>query len=276
MQKKILLPTDFSDNAWNAIIYALKLYANESCKFYLLHSIKMKVSTMSNLSNRLLDTMSKNAMKKMLDLKRMLERVNANVNHEFQIIIVDEDLKDSIGFAVQKHQIEMIVMGTKGATGAKEFFFGSNTVKIISKIRLCPILTVPDQFDFTEPRKIAFPTDFNRFYGEKEISILKNFASLHDSEINVVHLNDEEHLSEIQEYNSETLDKHLTGIEHRFSWIPNYTKKSEDINTFIKEQKIHLLAMVNYKHSFIEKIVKEPVIKNIGFHPIVPFLVIPA
>jgi nucleotide-binding universal stress UspA family protein len=275
MQKKILLPTDFSDNAWNAIIYALKLYANESCKFYLLHSIKMKVSTMSNLSNRLLDTMGNTAMKKILELKRMVERVNANANHEFEIILVDEDLKDSIEFSIKKHQIDMIVMGTKGASGAKEFFFGSNTVKIISKVRLCPILTIPDQFDFTEPKKIAFPTDFNRFYEEKELSSLKDIADLYNSEINIVHINDEEHLNEIQEHNSKVLKNYLKNYEHHFYWIPSYTKKSQDINGFIKEQKIDMLAMVNYKHSFIEKITREPIIKIIGFHPIVPFLVIP-
>ena len=39
--------------------------------------------------------------------------------------------------------------------------------------------------------------------------------------------------------------------------------------------KINLLVLVNYKHSLIEKITKEPIIKKIGFHPIVPFLVIP-
>ena len=36
--KKILLPTDFSDNAWNAIVYALKLYKNQKCKFVLLNT----------------------------------------------------------------------------------------------------------------------------------------------------------------------------------------------------------------------------------------------
>lgn len=275
MQKKILLPTDFSENAWNAIIYALKLYANESCKFYLLHSIKMKVSTMSNFSSRLLDTISKTAMKKMLELKRMVKRVNATANHEFEIILVDEYLKDSVAFSVKKHQIDMIVMGTKGASGAKEFFFGSKTVEIISKVRLCPILTIPDQFDFAKPKKIAFSTDFNRFYKEKELNSLKDLADLSNSDIYIVHINDEEHLNKIQEYNSKMLKNYLKNYEHHFYWIPNYTKKSDDINSFIKKQKIDLLTMVNYKHSFIEKITKEPIIKSIGFHPIVPFLVIP-
>ena len=44
--KTILLPTDFSDNSWNAIEYALNFYKELNCNFYLLH-----VSKVSNISN---------------------------------------------------------------------------------------------------------------------------------------------------------------------------------------------------------------------------------
>lgn len=274
--KKIVFPTDFSDNAWSAIIYALKFYTNESCKIYLLHSMKMKVSTMSNLSNRFIDTLRRTTMEKMVALKILLERVNANANHTFEIILVNQDLKDAVEFAIKKYKIEMLVMGTKGASGAKEFFFGSNTVNIISKVGLCPVLAIPDGFDFTTPKKIAFPTDFNRFYDEKELYVLKHLAHFYNSEINVVHLNEEEHLTEIQEYNFNSLKDHLKEIEHHFFWIPSNTKKYEDIRAFMEKQKIDLLVMVNYKHSFIERITREPVIKKIGFQAVTPFLVIPA
>ena len=216
MQKKILLPTDFSDNAWNAIIYALKLYANETCDFYLLNSIKIKGSTMSNFSSKLSNTIRKSALKDMLNLKQMIERVNANANHNFEILVSNADLKDAIETAIKKHTIQMIIMGTKGASGAKEFFFGSNTVNVINKVRLCPILTIPDQFDFVEPKKIAFSTDFNRLYKEEELAPLKEVTDLYNSEINIVHLNNEEHLNEVQEYNSKVLENDLKDYNHHF------------------------------------------------------------
>ena len=49
----------------------------------------------------------------------------------------------------------------------------------------------------------------------------------------------------------------------------------EEINDFIEELGIDILAMVKYKHSFIEAIIKEPVIKKLGFQSKIPFLVIP-
>ncbi|WP_299667819.1 universal stress protein [uncultured Polaribacter sp.] len=275
MIRKLLLPTDFSENAWNAIIYALKLYANESCTFYLLHSMKVKASTMSNFSNKLSNAIRKAALKDMLDLKKMVERVNANANHSFEIMISNSDLQKAIESAIKKHQIQLVVMGTKGASGVKELFFGSNTVEIIKHTKLCPILTIPNNFDFTAPKKIAFATDFSRFYEEKEITPIQRLTELYNSEIAILHLNNKENLNEVQAYNFKILENHLKAYKHHFYWMPNYAKKAEDINNFIKDQKINILAMVHYSHSFIEKITKEPVIKSIGFRPIVPFLVIP-
>jgi nucleotide-binding universal stress UspA family protein len=275
MKKNILLPTDFSDNAWSAIVYALKLYVDEECTFYLLHSTKTKVSTMLNLSSKLLEILNDNAMTELLNLKKQAETANANANHDFEVILSSEDLKDAIEIVVKNRNIDLVVMSTKGATAAKEFFFGSNTIKILKKMRLCPILVVPGEYDFIVPKQIAFPTDLNRFYDDIELRPLKHIADLFNSKIRIVHIYDEKKLNNIQEYNLTTLKNYLSDYEHSIHWMPEYAKKSTEINDFIKELEIDILAMVNYKHAFIEHIIKEPVIKKIGFNPIVPFLVIP-
>ncbi|WP_296381523.1 universal stress protein [Winogradskyella sp.] len=275
MKKNILLPTDFSDNAWCAAVYALKLYAEEECVFYFLHSTKMKTSTMSNISNRLLKVMSDNAKEELLELKEMAENANVNANHEFKIILSIEAMDDAIEFAIQKYKIDLIVMGTKGATGAKEIFFGSNTVKIIKHIKSCPILLVPHEYDFVEPKQIAFPTDYNRFYGE-ELLPLKRLVELYNSKIRIVHINEEKNLSHLQDYNVAMLKTYLENYPHSFHWMPDYTKKANAIVDFIEELNINILVMINYKHSFIESIINEPVIKKIGFHATVPFFVIPS
>jgi len=165
-------------------------------------------------------------------------------------------------------------MGTKGATKAKEIFFGSNTVDVMSKIKACPILVVPDHFDFAVPKQIAFPTDFNRFFGE-ELEPLKDMSDLYDSKIRIVHITKTSNLTKIQDYNLCMLKVYLENNPHRFHWIPDYANKVQEINDFILEQDINILAMINYQHSFIEAIINEPVVKKIGFSPTVPFLIIP-
>lgn len=274
MKKNILLPTDFSDNAWSAAVYALKLYEEEVCTFHFLHSSKMKISAMSNMSNKLMRVMEENAMKELSELKEMAVNANANANHSFEVILSTHDLQSTMEVVIKKENIDLIVMGTKGVTKATEIVFGSNTVNIIKKVRSCPILVVPDEFDFVKPEQIAFPTDFNRFYGE-EILPLTLLADLYNSKIRIVHIYKEDELTELQEKNLNHLKSSLEDYPHSFHWMPDYGKKKEAIIDFIDELDINILVMINYKHSFIESIVKEPVIKKLGFQPTIPFLVIP-
>lgn len=272
--RNILLPTDFSDNAWSAAVYASYLYAEVECKFYFLHSLKIKASTMSNLSNRLMASMTDNAIKDLKELKSMAERSTINANHEFEIILSTANLCDAIETTIKKYSIDLIIMGTKGATGAKEFFFGSNTVNILKKMRHCPVFIVPDEFDFRVPKQIAFPTDFNRPYGE-ELNALIHLAELYNPKIRIVYIRKKDKLSKFQDNNKDMLKLLLKNHEQSLHWIPDYDSKTNEIKDFIEELNIDILVMLNYKHSVIENILNEPVVKRIGYHPTIPFLVIP-
>lgn len=275
MKTSILLPTDFSDNAWSAAVYALRLYADVECDFYFLHSTHMQTSTMSNISNKLQNIINKNATAELLEIKQMAERASDYSNHTFNIILSSDNLIGTIETSINKHQIDLVIMGTKGATGAKEFIFGSNTVRVIKKLKRCAVLIIPDEYDFIIPTQIAFPTDYKRFFDDKELRPLKKLAEIHNSQIKILHINVEKRLDDIQDYNLNMLKSYLSHYDHSFHWMPNYAKKTHEINDFNEELGIDILAMVNYKHSFIESIIKEPVIKKIGFQPIIPFLVIP-
>lgn len=274
MIKNILLPTDFSDNAWCAAVYAMNLYQEEACTFHFLHSSKLKVSTMSSMSNKLIRVMTENAMKELSELREMAKNSQTNRNHKFEIILSTDDLHDAMEAVIEKHKIDLVVMGTKGATKATDIIFGSNTVNVIKKIKGCPVLAIPEEFDFEKPEQIAFPTDFNRIYGE-ELIPLKQLADLYKSEIRIVHINKDDDISEAQDYNLDQLKVALEAYPHSFHWMPDYGKKDRAIKDFIDELEINILVMINYQHSFIESIIKEPVIKKLGFQLSIPFLVIP-
>lgn len=276
MKRHILLPTDFSDNAWSAIVYALKLYANEVCTFYFLHSFNvLNFNDRTYITSHYVETLEKDSLKQLTELKNIAETANTNTNHTFDIISSKYKLHKAIEIAVKKHDINLVIMGTKGATKAKEIFFGSNTVDTIKKMTLCPILVIPDEFDFIEPKHIAFPTDFNRFYGE-ELLAIKDLAELYNAKIRIVHITKKSNLTKTQDYNLSMLKVYLEDYPHSFHWMPDYAKKAQGINDFIKELEINILAMINYKHSLIEKIINEPIINKIGYNTTVPFLVIPA
>jgi nucleotide-binding universal stress UspA family protein len=276
MKRSILIPTDFSDNAWSAIVYALKLYADEFCTFYFLNSTNLKnENSRTYITTHYIDVLDKNSKKELKELKDQIDNVNANANHIFKTISSPEPLLKAIEMAVKKHKIDLVIMGTKGVSGLNKFFFGSNTVKIIKNLKACPTLTIPDGFEFVKPKQIAFPTDFNRFYDYAELKPLMDFADLFNSKIKILHINVEKKLSDLQEYNMTMLKEHLKNHEYSFHWMPEYTKKTKEIEVFIEDLKIDVLVMLNYKHSIIETIIKEPVIQKIGYSPSIPFLVIP-
>ncbi len=274
MKRSILIPTDFSDNAWNAFVYASKLYANEACVFYFLHAWSLSDSTTRTyITTAFVDTLEEETLKRLNKLKDRAERTTHNTNNTFTSIFSGDSLRSAIKTAVKEHQIDIIVMGTKGATGSKEILFGSNTVNLL-KTELCPILVVPKEFDFVIPKKIAFPTDFKRFYGE-ELLPIKHLAKLFNSKIRIVNITENKNLTKTQDYNLAMLKVYLENYSHSFHWITGDAKKTQGINVFIKELNIDILAMINYKHSLIERIVNEPIVNKIGFQPIVPFFVIP-
>ncbi|WP_179374272.1 universal stress protein [Winogradskyella wichelsiae] len=275
MRHQILLPTDFSDNSWSAILYALKLYANEPCTFYFLHSWSFTNKTSRTyITSSFIELQKKEAKAQLLELTNKAKAESTNSDHKFETIHSVEPLFSTIESAIQDFKISLVIMGTKGATGAKEFFFGSNTVNIINKIRLCPVLVIPDGYNFIKPEQVAFPTDYNRFYGD-ELQPLLELSKLYDSKIRIAHINVSDNLSDKQSYNLSMLKAYIEDCPSCIDWMPNFGTKEQSIIDFIKDYDINILVMINYKHSFIENVMNEPVIQKIGFHPIIPFLVIP-
>lgn len=278
--KNILITTDFSDNAWNALIYTLKLYKYEYCTFYLLNAYWVSNSNLSNImkkqrSSMLYNAMRENSIENLNKLEEQVNKINTNENHTFKTLSSSAYLTTAVNEAIDKFNIDLVVMGTKGATGAREIFMGSNTVSVIKDTIAVPILTVPENVDFSQPKTIVFSTDFNRIYSSTELYPLTELAELYNSKIRVIHIKQEEELDKNQQINKNVLAHHLEDFEVSFHWLPYTESKEETIVNFVKDMDANVLAMINYQHSFIEKITREPVIKKLGFHALVPFLVMP-
>ncbi len=275
MRHHILIPTDFSENAWTAALYALKLYANKPCTFYFLHSWTfVNTGSRTYISPSYIDILQNTSKGLLTDLRDRAQTESTNNKHKFEMIFTTDSLIDSIIFAIGKQKIDLLVMGTKGATGAKEFLLGSNSVTVINKVKLCPVMLVPHNYKFEIPSKIAFPTDFNRLYGE-ELLAIKKLAALHNSSINILHINGMDMLTDTQRNNFDILKEYLKNDPHTFYWKADYTRKEQAIRDFIKENTIDILTMINYQHSLIENLTKEPVINRMGYHSAIPFMVIP-
>ncbi|WP_340157536.1 universal stress protein [uncultured Maribacter sp.] len=274
---RILLPTDFSENALTAIRYALTLYKDLKCTFFLLNSYMPPVYHTEYLMGSpaqigLGDIVQQNSQDNLEALKNTLEKEFYNPLHTFIIHSALNVLSSEITRTVEEEQIDIIVMGTQGASGAKEILLGTNTVHVIKNAK-CPVLVIPSGFEYEAPEQILFPNDFEVWLDKNSLEQLLKITKSHVSQVNVMHVYTGDELNTIQEKNKEQLAKVLSesGFFHE---VPS-NEVIAAINEFQIKQKINLLVMIQNKHTFFERLFIEPVIKKIGFHVTVPFLVIP-
>jgi len=278
--KNILLPTDFSGNAKNAINYALNLYKDESCKFYLLntytpiiYNYDYRMSAGGYLGD-VVDIIRENSIEKLDEIEKELKEKFKNSKHQFETISSFSLLTDEIKDIVDKHTIDLIIMGTKGATGAKEVLFGTNTIHVIKKSK-CPVLAVPDGYFFEKPKEVLFPTDYKIDYSEKHLQTLKAISKLFKSKVHVLNVSYGNDLNDKEIKNKEKLNNLLIDFNDAYYRVHDQ-EIPEAITEFQKSTYIQLLMMINNKHSFFENLFFKPVINQIGFHLNIPFLVIPA
>ncbi len=109
MKLKILLPTDLSDNSWNAMVYALHMFKDTPCVFYILHSYKITASSMSNISNKLMTTLKEKAADELYDYKCQLQDAKINPEFEFEIILSSRDLLDAVNVAAVAVMLSVLI-----------------------------------------------------------------------------------------------------------------------------------------------------------------------
>jgi nucleotide-binding universal stress UspA family protein len=277
--KNILLPTDFSDNSWNAIQFALHLFKNQNCTFHLLNVYTPVIYDVGYFEvgvaqAGLIDSM-KLTSKKGLD--KMLHKINKNFKnkkHSFSEMSSFNTLATEIEELYIGNVVDFIVMGTQGASGLKEVLFGSNMMHVLKNSR-CPVLAIPSNFSFESPYEILFPSDYEVTFQNKHLQPIKKIMSLFNSRINIIHVSYGYDLSEMQLQNKKELEESFKEVTSVFHDVANESVPHAIANFQLKT-KVNLLVMINNKHSFLENLFFKSTIKQIGFHLNIPFLVIPS
>lgn len=278
--KKILLPTDFSDNAWNALFTALKLYTHVKCKFFLLHTYEPKAMNMLGRKSQqrlgiIYDSLAQHSVQELDKILSYLNENHHNPNHSFESISKSDSLEKSVMELVSTRDIELVIMGTQGATGAKEIFMGSNTVKVLKQLKNTSIIVVPTAFDFQKLKILVFPTDYTKKHEKFELLPMIELTKLWNTAIRVIHVGEEFVLTDIQKANMKILEERLAGANYSLHKLGMDTNVAKSIEQYVKDIGADLLTMVRYRHNFWERIIDEPVIKKIAFHSMVPVLFLP-
>jgi nucleotide-binding universal stress UspA family protein len=280
--QKILVPTDFSATAMKAVTYAAEIAQKTGAVIFLLHVIEPiaeglrqhhalyerlhEENTNAGLSE--LDTMQKSIAEFYPTIKIKTELAKGTV------------INSIVAFA-DEEQMDLIVMGTTGATGLKEIFMGSVAAGTISRTKI-PVLTVPAGYEMEQQDVILFAT--NKFEENKELlNPIVTLAKLFSAIIHVAVFVDTDDAGAAEYvYNTRQLNHYINFLKKTF---PDTKFKGEllegsdfetTIDKYDNKNEVDIIAMITYPKSFWEKIMRKSMTKKMAFHSTIPLLAIPA
>lgn len=273
--QKILIPTDFSKNSLNAIQYAVELYRSSPAKFYILHAFADEVYEVSSESPKevfadVRDLVNQKSQITLSEFSNKISKVSAE--HVFEIVSSFGHLVDSVNEMVDSENIDLVIMGTKGETADSHLTFGSNTLQVIKYVK-CPVLAVPSVYADAKPKNILFPTDYMLPYKSRELELVSGIAREFNSKIHFLHVSKFPNISTRQKDNKVFLEEFF-GKNETICQMNAETNVTEAINTFVIENPIDMLVMVNTRHSYLENILYQSTIEKIGLKIDIPFLVL--
>lgn len=166
--KTIIAPIDFSEASSNAVSFAAEMCKRSSANLVVVN-ILVKGVTEEQATARLKDMVSglKKSFGSELSCEWLVERGT---------------FITTLKKIVQARRPDLIVMGTKGASGLKRVLIGSNTVNVIAKTKV-PVFVIPDEARFENflrkgKNRIVLATDLNELKNEDAVDILKEIALL--------------------------------------------------------------------------------------------------
>jgi nucleotide-binding universal stress UspA family protein len=184
--KRILVPTDFSPQAENALKVAAQLASKHGSEIYLLHSIEMPLSIGGSSDNSNLPEslyFIKLAEKNFAEIlqKPYLKEIDV---HE---AIGHNEIYHDVKAAVEKSKIDLVVMGSHGSSGFKEMFIGSNTEKVV-RTSAIPVLVIKNEHTVFEINDFVFASDFSEECRWSFIEAQK-FAEITGAKIHLLFVN---------------------------------------------------------------------------------------
>ncbi|GAA0748077.1 universal stress protein [Gaetbulibacter jejuensis] len=267
--KNILLLTDFSKSADNAISYALSHFNSSPCHFFLMYVYKSGNFIMDDLMTSSNDTVFDAIIK---DEKQELEHYKSKLTdeykqHQFSTIIDYDDLLSAISQSIELNTIDLIVAGYDGATSLMETVFGSNTLKIIRNIEH-PTLIVPEEFHYQNIKNVLIPLDESDKLNTSEFDRLLKFIDLKHTNIQVLRIDNDDTLAE-----SDKLHLEEKAVNYTYNIIKNVALP-DAVMTYQQLNEIDLVGLIIEKESFLKRLISESSTTKISKSLNLPLLIV--
>ncbi len=277
--KRILVPIDFSPTSKKAFRYAVDIASKSGGTIVLYHLYtpgKPGTKGVTEDVRAYNQQMETNSLKR---LQRLKKKVLADTKEEVTVSTIIGHIPivlNILRFAGSNH-IDLIVMGTQGASGLKKITVGSTAAKVMRRSEI-PVLLVPEKFEWKKPKKILFTTVISKSDNEA-FPILSGFANLYGAEITFVNLRDPHQLDgfkEKEEFEMYAYSVRRT-IEHaniQFRQLGTFSV-AETMENLYKEIPYDLLVMARRKLDFAGRFLQKSFTIKMAYITTQPLLVIP-
>lgn len=264
--QKLLVPTDFSDCARQALDYAVAIANRFGSEILLYHVFKMRVTSRSFVN---VDSILKEEAE--ARLARIIEEVRPQLAAKARISSLAKKggIVMSIAHRAEVGDFDLIVMGTEGASEIVDLIMGSTAVGVIEEVS-CPVLAVPQAAPYDGLHSIVFAMDEKGVQNASILQPLIQLSQSFDIPVKVYHKADPNHPVDV-----ETLvDRLFDNTPHLLYYETTNWDTTESILDYAKREKADLLCLIRKKRDFLEKIFHASVTRENVLRSHVPMLVL--
>lgn len=274
--KNILLLTDFSEDSRNAIEYALQFFKGGKYNFFILNVHKVSNYTTGDLmassaDASIYDSIIKNpkaALNKMI--KKFINEYN-NEDFSYEAICDYDTFISAVKQTINLKKIDLMVMGTNGATGANEVIFGSNTIAVIRQVD-CPVMVIPQGFKFIELTNILFALEYKDIIKDKPLKPLKHIIKKHYAVLDILILNKGNISVDELKDKKTSINSFFNGDKCNFYTIVDVPIDIA-MDCFEQIKQIDLIAKIINKESFLKRLISGSKTDEIAYKSRVPLLI---
>jgi len=259
--KQILIATDFSNCAGNAMEYALELGRVLNLEVCAIHAIGSMEGVNNNTYNAIYIEDYQNNKKQAL-----IEWVNGFAARDqykgIQVTTASEvgSVSGVITKYMEANPVEILVMGTMGSTGISGLF-GSNVSAMVSKTHI-PTLIIPMESKFTADPVISLATDFSSDLSAADVNALNELIAAFKSEkLDVLYVNEKPDVKYI-ETGEGILKKLINKTTLVFNYI-NDSNPTSGILKFIEENHTDILCVVKHHHNLVYRIFNRSTVNQV-------------
>lgn len=280
---KILVPSDFSENAVNAFKYALHIASKQDATITTLHVYSLSVSSLEmgtppELMQSILENQETREEEHYQEFTKKLHQQATAENLEHVAVnhkLIEGLVVDVIVQETKDSQPDLVILGTDGVDNLVDRLFGTTTSNVIEEVD-CAVLTVPADAVYHGIHRIAYATDFNSEDVEALKEILE-FAELFNATVHVVHVSEKDAPTDEDQRRMEELEERFISNEEAGKIIFDLIRSDdvmEGIEKYLDSEAIDMLVMFKEKESFWERMFNPSLTKKIALYGQKPLLVL--